>query len=73
LGEAYFTEAMLPNGYKTVIDWFQEVAADANYTNPEFHRYDSESYHSGSTEMDTETERNDRGVAFEEAKITPVE
>jgi hypothetical protein len=73
LGEAYFTEAMLPNGYKTVIDWFQAVAADANYANPEFRRYDSESYHSGGTEIDTETEQNDRGIAFQEAKLTPVE
>lgn len=41
LGEPYYTETMLPNGYKTVIDWFQEVAADTNYANPGFQRYDS--------------------------------
>jgi hypothetical protein len=27
---------MLPNGYKTVIDWFQEVAEHSSYANPIF-------------------------------------
>jgi len=40
LGEPYYTETMLPNGYKTVLDWFQEVAADEKYENPEFTRID---------------------------------
>lgn len=31
---------MLPKGYKTVLGWFQEVAADPSYANPEFTRYD---------------------------------
>lgn len=33
---------MLPKGYKTVINWFQEVAANPNYINPEFLRYDDD-------------------------------
>jgi hypothetical protein len=73
LGESYFTESMLPKGYKTVIDWFQEVAAGTNYANPEFRRYDSYSYLSGDTEIETETERKDSGVEFGEAELTPVE
>lgn len=32
---------MLPKGYKTVVDWFQEVAADPDYANPKFVRFDS--------------------------------
>lgn len=27
---------MLPKGYKVIVDWFNEVAADPEYTNPEF-------------------------------------
>lgn len=57
LGEPYYTETMLANGYKTVIDWFQEVAADTYYANPEFQRYDS--YCS-----DAETEHEDTDGAF---------
>lgn len=41
LGEPYYTEAMLPRGYKTVVDWFQEVAANPDYANPQFVRFDS--------------------------------
>jgi hypothetical protein len=33
---------MLPKGYKTIIDWFEEVAADPEYENPLFQRYDDE-------------------------------
>ena len=29
---------MLPKGYKTILDWFQEVAADPDYNNPEYTR-----------------------------------
>jgi hypothetical protein len=43
LGEPYYAESMLPKGYKTVINWFQEVAADPKYANPEFVRYDDDS------------------------------
>ena len=39
LGELYYSEAMLPKGYKTVIDWFQEVASYPDYANPAFERY----------------------------------
>lgn len=42
LGEPYYTESMLPKGYKTVIDWFQEVAVDPGYANPEFYRQDDD-------------------------------
>lgn len=40
LGEPYYSEAMLPKGYITVMDWFQEVASDPDYANPVFERYD---------------------------------
>jgi hypothetical protein len=40
LGEPYYNEALLPKGYKTVLDWFQEVALDPEYENPEFQRFD---------------------------------
>ena len=43
LGEPYYAEAMLAKGHKTVIDWFQEVAGDPNYANPNFVRFDAES------------------------------
>ena len=32
----------MPIGYKTIIDWFQEVAADPQYANPELVRFDDE-------------------------------
>jgi hypothetical protein len=31
---------MLPKGYKTIIDWFQEVGLNPEYTNPAFERFD---------------------------------
>ena len=31
---------MLPRGYKTIIAWFEEVAQDPKYANPEFVRFD---------------------------------
>ncbi|SZF04343.1 unnamed protein product [Blumeria hordei] len=34
LGESYYAEAMLPNGYETIINWFNEVAQSPNYANP---------------------------------------
>lgn len=35
LGERYYSEVMLPKGYKTILDWFQEVAtAGKGYENP---------------------------------------
>lgn len=40
LGEPYYTETMLPNGYKAVVDWFQEVAQDPAYCNPVFERFE---------------------------------
>lgn len=41
LGEPYYSELMLPKGYKEILRWFQEVAADEEYENPEFERVDS--------------------------------
>jgi hypothetical protein len=36
LGEPYYSELMLPKGYKTVINWFQEVVIGGEeYENPE--------------------------------------
>ncbi len=36
LGEPYYSELMLPKGYKVVLDWFQEVSASGeDYKNPE--------------------------------------
>jgi len=40
LGEPYYTERLLPRGYKSVVDWIQDVAEDPEYVNPEFARYD---------------------------------
>jgi len=40
LGEPYYAESMLPKGYKTIIDWFQEVGLNPEYTNPAFERFD---------------------------------
>lgn len=40
LGEPYYAETMLPRGYKTVVDWFREVAADPKYANPQLVRFD---------------------------------
>jgi len=42
LGEPYYSESMLPKGYKTIIDWFQEVGLDPEYANPTFQRYDDD-------------------------------
>jgi hypothetical protein len=42
LGEPYYAESVLPKGYKTIIDWFQEVGLDPNYANPKLQRFDVE-------------------------------
>ena len=34
---------MLPRGYRTIIDWFQEVGLDPDYANPALERFDEES------------------------------
>ena len=52
---------MLPKGYKTVIDWFQEVAAEPNYANPELHRFDDD-------DSDADTEEQEAGI-----NLSPVE
>lgn len=36
LNEPHLSELMLPKGYKTIIDWFNEVADDLDYINPKF-------------------------------------
>jgi hypothetical protein len=46
---------MLPKGYKTIIDWFQEVATDPDYANPEFQRYDDD-------DSDVEMEPQEPGI-----------
>ena len=56
LGEPYYTEMMLPKGYRTVIDWFQEVAQNPSYANPGFLRFDDES--------DREEEHDVPGIEF---------
>ena len=33
---------MLPKGYRTIIDWFQEVNLDPDYANPTFQRIEFE-------------------------------
>jgi hypothetical protein len=42
LGEPYYAESMLPKGYKTIIDWFQEVGLAPEYANPAFQRFDDD-------------------------------
>lgn len=43
LGEPYYAECMLPKGYKTVLNWLQEVAKETIwYRNPEFVRFDGD-------------------------------
>lgn len=48
---------MLPKGYKTVVDWFQEVAEDPEYVNPVFARFDS-------CESDEGEEEDTPGINF---------
>lgn len=61
LGEPYYAETMLPKGYKTIVDWFQEVAADPNYANPNLVRFDDddtdEEEQAGGIEMDLGEDR----------------
>jgi hypothetical protein len=40
LSQPYYSEIQLPHGYKTIIDWFQEVASDEQYVNPTFEGFD---------------------------------
>jgi hypothetical protein len=42
LGVPYYSETMLPKGYKTVLDWFQEVATEPEFRNPEYTRHDDD-------------------------------
>lgn len=64
LGESFYTEAMLPKGYKTIIDWFQEVAEDSDYANPEIVRFDHDDDH---PEGESDMEAQEEGVT-----LTPV-
>lgn len=64
MGEPHYTEAMLPRGYKTVIDWFQEVAADSDYyANPELVRLDDDD-----DDSEAEIEAQEPGIDFSQAK-----
>lgn len=42
-GEPYYSETMIPQAHKVIIDWFKEVAADPEYENPKLERFDDES------------------------------
>lgn len=42
LGPHWITELLLPHGYQTVLDWFQDVAAAKDYKNPVSPRHDEE-------------------------------
>lgn len=42
---------MLPKGFMTIVDWFQEVAADPNYANPELVRFDYDDEGEGGLEQ----------------------
>jgi hypothetical protein len=61
LGESYYAETILPKGYKTVIDWFQEVAAHPHYANPNFVRFNDDS---------EEEEPQEPGIDLQEKPIT---
>ncbi|RDW76955.1 hypothetical protein BP6252_05008 [Coleophoma cylindrospora] len=60
LGVPYYTELLLPKGYRAVIDWIQEVADTPGYENPVFQGMDddhediSESYTAGDGGVDLE-------------------
>ncbi|RFU33715.1 hypothetical protein B7463_g2621, partial [Scytalidium lignicola] len=58
LGEPYYSEALLPKGFKVVLDWFQEVAQDPCYANPGFVILDEE---------DDEEDEEDGGSEYEGA------
>ena len=62
LGEPYYTETMLAKGYKTVIEWLQEVARDPGYFNPVFARLESDS--------DEEEEVDAPGIDFSRLEAT---
>lgn len=61
LGEPYYSEALLPKGYKLIIDWFQEVAADHDYANPGFTRVDNE-------DSDDDLELHGEGIELDPPK-----
>lgn len=42
LGVPYYTELLLPRSYRTIVDWFQEVAETPDYENPVFQRMDDD-------------------------------
>ena len=50
---------MLPKGYKAVVDWFQEVASDADYANPFIARLDEDGY--------DDEQHDTHGVGFSKA------
>ncbi|KAG0650407.1 hypothetical protein D0Z07_3475 [Hyphodiscus hymeniophilus] len=56
LGEPYYTETMLPKGYRTVVDWFQVVSKVTEYVNPAF-AFESDS--------DEEEEIDTPGINFD--------
>jgi hypothetical protein len=69
LSEPYYSESLLPKGYRAIIDWFEEVAADAEYENPIFQRYDDED--------EDEEEQQEPGIELElngvkQLKLNPV-
>ncbi|EHK97557.1 hypothetical protein M7I_6710 [Glarea lozoyensis 74030] len=59
LGEPHFSEMMLPKGYKVIIDWFQEVAGDPDYANPEM-RNETRDMNGNIVDSDDEDEPEDR-------------
>ncbi|TVY23806.1 hypothetical protein LHYA1_G006774 [Lachnellula hyalina] len=60
LAEPYYSETMLPKGYKTILNWFYDVASDPNYANPKFERIDI----GGESDDEPGWDPND-GVAFD--------
>jgi hypothetical protein len=55
---------MLLKGYKTVVDWFQEVASDPGYANPAFAIFD---------EIDEEEEVDAPGADLKGVEVEKVE
>ncbi|TAQ89764.1 hypothetical protein B7494_g1919 [Chlorociboria aeruginascens] len=60
LGESGLSELMLPKGYKIILEWFQQVAADKDYENPVYQRIDMGGE---SEEEGGETEDRDEAAA----------
>lgn len=65
LGEPYYSETMLPKGHKTVVNWFEEVAAHPGYSNPGFFRYGDDE-DSGS---EAEYEYEEPGIDFSAKQV----